>query len=67
MAAVVYRRSLQGTEEFIAEYYRPTRPHGSGSGELTEGEVRRLLKIYGDQAPDWLSRLCKGYNIPIPD
>lgn len=39
---------------------------GFVTGCTAPKQVKRLLKLFGNQVPDWLTVLCKEYNIPIP-
>ena len=39
---------------------------GFVAGCTAPKQFKRLLKLYGNQIPDWLITLCKECNIPIP-
>jgi len=39
---------------------------GFAAGCTAPKQVKRLLKLFGDQVPDWLATLCQECNIPIP-
>lgn len=63
---IVLINSQLVTPEFVAEYYHPTRPRGSGSEQLNKHEVERLVELYGNEIPDYLIPACKRFGIPIP-